>query len=216
MPVLFLATGNSHKIDEVRSILGSDFTVLSQRDTNARFDIPETANTFEGNAALKALAWAAYLRTDTCNMNVEFVLADDSGLEVDALQGAPGVHSARFSALDSGAPGNSPDSENNAKLLRLLDPVPDSERSARFRCVLALVPVATPVPAAVIHFSGSCPGRIQRQPAGCGGFGYDPLFIPDGYAASFAELGAEIKNRLSHRARALERLQAWFKHAGQS
>lgn len=210
MPVLFLATGNSHKIDEVRSILGPDFTVLSQRDTNARFDIPETADSFEGNAALKAMVWAAYLRMDTCNMNAEYVLADDSGLEVDALHGAPGIHSARFAALDSGAPGNSPDAENNAKLLRLLGPIPDAERSARFRCVLALVPVAAPVPAEVLHFSGSCPGRIQRQPAGCGGFGYDPLFIPDGYSASFAELGPEIKNRLSHRARALEQLQAWF------
>jgi XTP/dITP diphosphohydrolase len=210
MPVLFLATGNSHKIDEVRSILGPEFTVLSQRDTTARFEIPETGDTFEDNAALKAMTWAAYLRMDTCNMNVEFVLADDSGLEVDALQGAPGIHSARFAAIDSGAPGNSPDAENNAKLLRLLNPFPDAERSARFRCVLALVPVAAPVPAEVLHFSGSCPGRIQRQPAGCGGFGYDPLFIPDGYSASFAELGPEIKNRLSHRARALEQLQAWF------
>lgn len=210
MPILFLATGNSHKIDEVRSILGPEFTVLSHRDTNARFEIPETGDTFEDNARLKAMAWAAYLRMDSCNMNVEYVLADDSGLEVDALNGAPGVHSARFAALDSGAPGNSPDAENNAKLIRLLEPIPAPERSARFRCVLALVPVTTTVPFEVFHFSGSCPGRIQRQPAGCGGFGYDPLFIPDGYSASFAELGPEIKNRLSHRARALEQLQAWF------
>lgn len=168
MRVLFLATGNAHKIDEVKSILGPDFIVLSQRDTSVRFHIPETADTFEGNAALKALAWAAYLRTDTCNLGAEWVLADDSGLEVDALGGAPGVHSARFAALDTSVSGNSADADNNAKLLRLLGEVPDAQRSARFRCVLALVPVATPRPDAVRHFSGVCPGRIQREAAGGG------------------------------------------------
>lgn len=211
MPVLFLATGNAHKIDEVRSILGTEFLVLSQRDTSVRFDVPETADTFEGNAELKALVWAAYLRTDTCNLGAEWVLADDSGLEVDALGGAPGVQSARFAALDTGAPGNSPDAANNAKLLRLMANVPDAQRTARFRCVLALVPVATPRPDAVQYFSGACPGRIQRESAGVGGFGYDPLFVPDGYPHSFAELGAEVKNQLSHRAQALAQLKDWFR-----
>jgi len=210
MRILFLATGNAHKIDEVRSILGPGFAVLSQRDTSVRFDVPETADSFEGNAALKALAWAAYLRTDICNLGAEWVLADDSGLEVDGLNGAPGVHSARFAALDTGAAGNSPDADNNAKLLRLLADVPAAGRAARFRCVLALVPVATPRPDAIRHFSGTCPGRIQIEAAGMGGFGYDPLFIPDGHTRSFAELGAEVKNRLSHRAQALARLKAWF------
>jgi len=212
MRVLFLATGNAHKIDEVKSILGPDFIVLSQRDTSVRFHIPETADTFEGNAALKALAWAAYLRTDTCNLGAEWVLADDSGLEVDALGGAPGVHSARFAALDTSVSGNSADADNNAKLLRLLGEVPDAQRSARFRCVLALVPVATPRPDAVRHFSGVCPGRIQREAAGGGGFGYDPLFVPVGHPLTFAELGAAVKNQLSHRAQALARLKDWIRN----
>jgi len=212
MRVLFLATGNAHKIDEVKSILGPDFIVLSQRDTSVRFHIPETADTFEGNAALKALAWAAYLRTDTCNLGAEWVLADDSGLEVDALGGAPGVHSARFAALDTSVSGNSADADNNAKLLRLLGEVPDAQRSARFRCVLALVPVATPRPDAVRHFSGVCPGRIQREAAGGGGFGYDPLFVPVGHPLTFAELGAAVKNQLSHRAQALARLKDWVRN----
>lgn len=212
MRVLFLATGNAHKIDEVKSILGPDFIVLSQRDTSVRFHIPETADTFEGNAALKALAWAAYLRTDTCNLGAEWVLADDSGLEVDALGGAPGVHSARFAALDTSVSGNSADADNNAKLLRLLGEVPDAQRSARFRCVLALVPVATPRPDAVRHFSGVCLGRIQREAAGGGGFGYDPLFVPVGHPLTFAELGAAVKNQLSHRAQALARLKDWIRN----
>lgn len=210
MTVLFLATGNAHKIDEVRAILGPGFTVLSQRDTEVRFDVPETATTFEGNAALKALAWARYLRTDCCNLGARWVLADDSGLEVDALDGAPGIHSARFAALDTGAPGNSPDTDNNAKLLRLLASVPDDQRTARFRCVLALVPVSQPVESAVLHFSGACPGRILCQPGGAGGFGYDPLFVPDGHDRTFAELDSVEKNRISHRARAMAALKAWL------
>lgn len=208
MHTLFLATGNAHKIDEFKSILGSGFLVLSQRDTNARFEVPETADTFEGNAAIKALAWARYLHSDTCHMNVEWVVADDSGLEVDALHGAPGVHSARFAALDSGTPGNSPDAANNAKLLRLLASVPAPRRTARFRCVLARVPVAHPNLASVTHYSGTCEGHILEAPSGAEGFGYDPLFVPDGYTQSFAELGSEVKNRISHRSRALESFRA--------
>lgn len=210
MTILFLATGNAHKIDEVRAILGAGFAVLSQRDTSVRFDVPETADSFEGNAALKALAWARYLHSDCCDLGASWVLADDSGLEVDALGGAPGIHSARFAALDTGAAGNSPDADNNAKLLRLLEPVPDPGRTARFRCALALVPVSHPVEAAVRHFSGACPGRILRQPGGKGGFGYDPLFVPDGHDRTFAELGAAEKNAISHRARALEGLRRFL------
>ena len=208
MHTLFLATGNAHKIEEFKSILGPDVLVLSQRDTNARFEVPETADTFEGNAALKALAWARYLHSDTCHMNVEWVVADDSGLEVDALRGAPGIHSARFAALDTGAPGNSPDGDNNAKLLRLLSSVPASGRTARFRCVIARVPVAHPHPESVTHYSGTCEGRILEAPSGAAGFGYDPLFVPDGHTQSFAELGSDVKNRISHRSRALASLRA--------
>ena len=151
-----------------------------------------------------------------------WVLADDSGLEVDALNGAPGVHSARFAAVDALQDGNTPDADNNAKLLRLLRDVPAETRTARFRCVLALTPVvsepvasASPVcyageaPQTQI-FDGACEGRIDFAPRGHGGFGYDPLFIPNGYKQSFAELGASVKDRISHRAQALGKLKQWL------
>ena len=149
----------------------------------------------------------------------KFVLADDSGLEVDALDGAPGIHSARFAAMDKCE--NSHDSDNNAKLLRLLKDVPLEKRTGRFRCVVALVPVfsgrveyASPVCYAdeweVQIFDGTCEGRIQFSPSGQGGFGYDPLFVPDGFKESFAELGDDVKNKLSHRAKALAKLKNHF------
>ena len=145
-----------------------------------------------------------------------FVLADDSGLEVDVLDGAPGVHSARFAAMDKSE--NSHDADNNAKLLRLLKDVPLEKRTARFHCVIALVPVpeggaesASPVCYAAAEeaqiFDGACEGRIQFSPSGQGGFGYDPLFVPEGFKESFAELGEDVKNRLSHRAKALGKLK---------
>ncbi|KAB2663193.1 MAG: non-canonical purine NTP pyrophosphatase [Verrucomicrobia bacterium] len=209
MHALFVATANAHKVGELRSLLGPGFLVLSLRDTNARIDVVESAESFAGNALLKAVAWAAYLGADTCGLGAGWVLADDSGLEVDALDGAPGVLSARFAALDSGVPGNSPDAANNAKLLRLLAETPDERRTARFRCVLALVPVqpgasAADLAAQARFFEGSCPGRIRREATGSAGFGYDPLFVPEGHHQSFAELGDDTKNRLSHRAKAVE------------
>lgn len=140
---------------------------------------------------------------------------------MDALNGAPGVYSARFAALDQTA--NSSDADNNAKLLRLLKEAPLEKRAARFRCVLALTPVtpasattASPVCAAdelellTELFEGTCEGRIGFAPGGQGGFGYDPLFLPDGHPQTFAELGEEIKNQISHRARALAKLRAWL------
>jgi non-canonical purine NTP pyrophosphatase (RdgB/HAM1 family) len=139
-----------------------------------------------------------------------YALADDSGLEVDALGGAPGVQSARFAALDAGGAGNSPDRANNDKLLRLLERVPPARRTARFRCVLAVRRLFWPFAAETVFFEGLCEGRIALQPAGGGGFGYDPLFVPDGYAQTFAELGEAVKNSLSHRARALEKLRDYL------
>jgi XTP/dITP diphosphohydrolase len=131
------------------------------------------------------------------------------------------VHSARFAALDSGKPGNSSTADNNAKLLRLLAKVPREQRTARFRCVLALTPVirerlesASPVCYAdefamqTSLFEGTCEGRILFEPTGQGGFGYDPLFAPDGFDQSFAELGEDVKNQISHRAKALRNLKA--------
>lgn len=211
MPSLFIATANAHKVGEIHQVLGPAFSCYSQRDAGLTLEIVETGSTFEDNARLKAVTWAAYLGMDVCDLGVQWVLADDSGLEVDALAGAPGVHSARFAALDDGRPGNSSDAENNTKLLRLLQAVPDERRTGRFRCVLALTPVQPGVSpdelAAATHvFEGACEGRIQSQPAGSGGFGYDPLFVPRGHERSFAELGEAVKNSLSHRARALAQL----------
>jgi XTP/dITP diphosphohydrolase len=172
----------------------------------------EDADSFAGNAVLKARSLAGWLASSAAARALEAeracVLADDSGLEVDALGGAPGIHSARFATLDAAQAGNSPDQDNNTKLLRLLAGVPAEKRSARFRCALALMPVGGT--AAPEIFEGTCEGRIDLAPRGVGGFGYDPLFIPLGRAQSFAELGEETKNLISHRSQALAKLRAWL------
>ncbi len=218
MPTLFIATGNAHKVQEILAVLGPEFTLHSQPDANVRLEPEETGATFAENARIKAVTWAAYFATDVCSLNLDYVLADDSGLEVDALRGAPGVQSARFAALDDGRKGNSPDAENNAKLLRELAAIPPALWTARFRCVLALVPVLAgstgdELAAQTRFFDGACEGRIRAQAAGTAGFGYDPLFVPAGHAASFAELGEAVKTGLSHRSRALAGLKAWFASA---
>jgi XTP/dITP diphosphohydrolase len=232
MTTFIIATRNAHKVEEIRSILGSQFQFRTLRDFPNAPAVIEDAATFAGNATKKAVELARWLSLQPETFKPDrslssFVLADDSGLEVDALHGAPGVHSARFAALDrlgTGGgcnDGNSTDAENNAKLLRLLQNVPAQTRSARFRCVIALTPVlppqtanASPVCAAdegelqTETFDGVCEGRITFAPSGAKGFGYDPLFMPDGFEQSFAELGDEVKNRISHRAKALEKLRA--------
>ena len=242
MTTLLIATRNPHKVGEIQAILGAQFPCLTLNDFPAAPKVIEDAGTFAGNAAKKAVELAQWLlgQHSTCNsrspacqqhLTPKFVLADDSGLEVDVLNGAPGVHSARFAALDRSADGssasctgNSPDADNNAKLLRLLQGVPLEKRTGRFRCVIALVPVpearvesASPVcyadEFAAQIFDGACEGRIQFAPRGRGGFGYDPLFVPAGCTLSFAELGEDVKNRLSHRARALEKVKAFFSRA---
>lgn len=218
MTTLIIATRNAHKVGEIRAILGCSFRVLCLKDFPAAPPVVEDASTFAGNAAKKAVALAEWLHATAPSVMKDtesFVLADDSGLEVDILDGAPGVHSARFAALDSGAPGNSTDAANNAKLLRLLKDVPREKRTARFRCVLALAKIA-PVSAncAPQLFEGACEGHIEFAPSGGGGFGYDPLFVPDGFTQSFAELGEDVKNRLSHRAKALQKLKDRLKVEG--
>lgn len=212
MTTLLIATRNEHKVSEIRAILGEKFLYLTLKDFPDAPSVIEDAHTFAGNAGKKATELAEWLASR--NMKPEtknpkfFVLADDSGLEVDALGGAPGVHSARFAALDSGKPGNSPDAENNAKLIRLLENVPPEKRAARFRCVIALVEIKPQSEIANPKlFNGVCEGRIELTPSGANGFGYDPLFIPDGFTQSFAELGEDVKNNLSHRAQALAKLK---------
>jgi XTP/dITP diphosphohydrolase len=223
MTTFIIATRNAHKVEEIRGILGSQFQYHTLRDFPNAPAVIEDANTFSGNATKKALELAQWICGQNPAFKTEgetFVLADDSGLEVDALQGAPGVHSARFAALDTKAEGNSPDSANIQKLLQLLKDVPAEKRTARFRCVIALTPLfdpqaasASPVCAANEYelatelFDGACEGRITVAPSGAKGFGYDPLFVPVGYEQSFAELGEDVKNKMSHRARALEKLR---------
>ncbi len=215
--MLILATRNAHKVQEIQTILGSGYTVRSMSEFGNPPSLIEDADSFAGNATRKAVQLAEWLTRQ--GMRAAFVLADDSGLEVDALNGAPGVHSARFAALEKTV--NSPDAANNAKLLRLLEKVPPEKRTARFRCVLALTPVPHPVvePASPVCsaseaelntaiFEGTCEGRIALTSAGHAGFGYDPLFVPQGSTQSFAELGEREKNQISHRAQALARLQA--------
>jgi len=233
MITLLIATRNAHKVGEIRAILGEEFHYLTLNDLPSSPEVIEDARTFAGNATKKAVALAKWLgeahslKPDIENLKPAaqadrlYVLADDSGLEVDALDGAPGVHSARFAALDTGRPGNSPTAENNAKLLRLLEDLPLDRRTARFRCVLALTPVPRPEPEGASPvctaeevelqtelFDGTCEGRIGLAPRGRGGFGYDPLFMPNGYDRTFGELDEGIKNELSHRARALALLKS--------
>jgi XTP/dITP diphosphohydrolase len=230
---LLLATRNRHKAAEIRAILGVECLTLDALPGAPA--LVEDADTFAGNAVRKAVQLAAWSRSagfqpdasgiagtmpspqfspvgrERENLGRLCVLADDSGLEVDALGGAPGVHSARFAALDQNASGNSSDLENNAKLLRLLANVPAAQRTARFRCVLALVQAHPP--SSILHplcFEGACEGHLRFTPSGKAGFGYDPLFVPEGFTESFAELGEAVKNRLSHRARALAKLRAWL------
>lgn len=213
MPTLVIATRNAHKVEEIQAVLGSPFRCLSLREFPDPPVVEETGDTFAANARLKSEAIARWLvetppeKSPLSNAADTWVLADDSGLEVDALNGAPGVHSARFAAADPASAGNSPDHANNAKLLRLLEGVPIERRTARFRCTLALTPLGAN-PGSTLIFEGACEGRIGFAPRGAHGFGYDPLFTPDGQERTFAELGEATKNRLSHRARALARLAA--------
>lgn len=224
MVTLLVATRNLHKVEEIRSILGAGFDCLSLQNLPQAPELVEDALTFAGNATRKAVQLAKWLAANQSSARgSQYVLADDSGLEVDALKGAPGVHSARFAAMDTGKSGNSSAEDNNAKLLGLLQNVPGEKRTARFRCVLALTPIlkihkeaSSPVCSAddfelqTELFEGSCEGRLGFEPRGQGGFGYDPLFFPQGYEQTFSELGEQTKNNLSHRAKALEELRKRF------
>jgi XTP/dITP diphosphohydrolase len=226
---ILLATRNLHKVQEIRAILGGQVELLTLNDFPGAPEVVEDAGTFAGNAVKKATVLAKWLagfwhEQPTRNTHhADFVLADDSGLVVDALNGAPGVHSARFSALETGVTGNASTAANNVKLLRLLEAVPLEQRTARFHCVLALTPVLIPQPTGTSPvcsadefelqteiFEGVCEGRMIHEHRGTEGFGYDPLFVPVGYNQTFGQLGEEVKNRLSHRARAVTKLKEYL------
>ena len=207
MPTLIIASRNAHKAEEIGAILGDGFTVQTLAAFPDAPPVIEDGDSFAANATKKSREIAAWLENQALGQALpDFVLADDSGLEVDALDGAPGIHSARYASGEN--EGNAADADNNAKLLRELAIVPASDRGAQFRCVLALTALGQADKTEL--FEGICRGQISQAESGDGGFGYDPLFILDGFTQSFAELGAATKNTLSHRAKALAKLAAFF------
>ncbi|MGN0736005.1 MAG: XTP/dITP diphosphatase [Anaerovoracaceae bacterium] len=189
--IIVAASRNRHKIEEIEAITKKFGMRIISRDEAGvpPVEIEEDGQTFEENSFKKA--------AEIMKLCGRITLADDSGLMVDYLNGAPGVYSARFAGED----GN--DTKNNEKLLKLLEGVPADERTAKFVSVITMVyPDGT-----VLTARGECPGRILAAPAGDGGFGYDPLFVPDGYEKTFAQLTADEKNAISHRAVALVELE---------
>jgi len=185
MKTVVFATNNTHKLEEVRAIVSREVEIVSLVDIGCQDDIPETADTLEGNALLKAKCVHERFGCDC--------FADDTGLEVEALNGKPGVRSARYAgeAHDSNA--------NIDKLLHALDG--QQNRKARFRTVFVSI-----INGNTEFFEGIVNGRIIEERRGTAGFGYDPVFVPDGYDETFAELGAEIKNKISHRALAAQKM----------
>lgn len=186
---LVFATNNQHKLDEIRKITAGNIEIVSLSDINCWDDIPETADTLEGNALQKA----RYVK-DKFGYDC---FADDTGLEVEALNNAPGVYSARYAG-----PGH--DSEANMKKL-LYELGDNKNRNARFRTVIALI-----LDGKEYFFEGAVNGSITREKRGENGFGYDPIFIPDNYSETFAEMGNQIKNKISHRAEATKGLTSFL------
>ena len=182
---LVFATNNLHKLEEVSAILGNQIELLSLNDINCHIDIPETADTLEGNALLKSR-----FIYENYGMNC---FADDTGLEVEALEGAPGVYSARYA-------GDGHNSEAN--MIKLLDNLKEKKnRKAQFRTAISLI-----IDEKEYLFEGIIKGEIGTIKKGESGFGYDPIFVPEGYNETFAELGSDIKNKISHRALAINKL----------
>lgn len=183
---LVFATNNAHKLEEIRAILGNSIEILSLADIHCHADIPETADTLEGNARQKSRYVYEHYGLDC--------FADDTGLEVESLGGVPGVYSARY------ADGQGHDSQANMnKLLKEMEE--KNDRKAQFRTIISLIEKGEER-----QFEGIVKGQITREKRGESGFGYDPIFQPDGYETTFAELGSDIKNRISHRARAVAAL----------
>ena len=183
---LVFATNTAHKLEEIRAILGNSIEILSLADIHCHADIPETADTLEGNARQKSRYVYEHYGLDC--------FADDTGLEVESLGGAPGVYSARY------ADGQGHDS--HANMNKLLNEMEEkNDRKAQFRTIISLIEKGEER-----QFEGIVKGQITREKRGESGFGYDPIFQPDGYETTFAELGSDIKNRISHRARAVAAL----------
>lgn len=196
LPLLIIATRNAHKTSEIRSMLEGQWEVRDLSDFPQAPPVEETGTTFLENATLKAISASKVLPG--------IILADDSGLEVDALGGRPGVWSSSF----GGEEGNH--ALNNEFMLAELarvNAVTPEDCSARFLCTMVLAREGE----VLAHFEGKVEGHMVRQLSGTEGFGYDPLFVPEGYDLSFAELGSDIKNGLSHRARALAEVVNWLK-----
>lgn len=200
---IYLASNNAHKAEEFQALFadaGVSVDLRSAREIGGMPEVEESAPDFIGNSRLKAQALVARLPD-----NASWALADDSGLEVDALGGAPGIHSARF----AGEHGNN--AANNQKLLAELGDLPKSERGARFRCALVLRNAA----GEEAVFAAACEGHVAFEETGEHGFGYDPLFIPHGFSESFGVLPTTVKARLSHRAQAVRKLVAWIRERGE-
>ena len=202
METIVAATRNKHKITEIGAITGKFGMEIISRDEAGvpPVEIPETGKTFEENSYIKA--------AEIMKLCGRITVADDSGLVVDCLDGAPGVYSARFAGFEGLWPedgeesADTDDGDNNAKLIRLISDVPYEKRTARFVSVITMV---YPDGRAIVA-RGTVEGHLVLEARGGGGFGYDPLFIPEGYDKTFGELGPEVKNSISHRARALEEL----------
>jgi len=219
---LVFASNNAHKLAEVRAIMPARVEVLSLHDIGFEQEIAETGITLEQNSHIKAEAVYQWLKANSQSPQVDGIFADDTGLEIDALDGQPGVYTARWYLLKgerlkvNGKRDAALTDEreifaaNRAKALRLLEG--QSNRGAQFRTVITLIrPSAISHQPSVEQVSGVVRGRIAIEEYGHGGFGYDPIFIPDGYDKTFGELPSELKNTISHRARALEKLKEKLK-----
>lgn len=191
---LVFASNNQHKLQEVRQILPEHITIMSLKDIGFYEEIDETGDTLEQNSALKAQTIWNWIEDNEFVNKVDGVFADDTGLEIDTLEGKPGVRTARWAGEDCN------DAANRIKALEQLRD--KANREAQFRTVLTLI-----TPQSTLQVEGIVRGHISEQEEGDGGFGYDPVFIPEGYSKTFASLPAEVKNSISHRARALEALK---------
>lgn len=195
---IITATNNAHKLTEIRAILSDRFEVMSLNEVGFNHDIPENGDTLEENSLCKAAAVDEYLRGQ--NFPCPYIIiADDTGLMVDALNGEPGVRSARY------AGGEGHDSEANMRLL-LSNLENKDNRKAHFTTVITMIEVKSTSISSKRQFIGEVHGAILTEKHGAEGFGYDPIFMPDGYDKSFAELGNDVKNKISHRAKAVEKM----------